>query len=197
MSDRPWRGPVNQLIYGLMFSPLLDDTALDNLADAITTRRGLSLPPDAYYDAITAALDSGDLSGLIETPHGEADLIDFLRRLRARLDELRPWPVPAFSKLPATEWPSFARAKPIAQIEETLLQTQDRLRERFDPLPDGDGTIRVLLLKLRDGETVGLLGASGPGRITLLQRDPGDPEQTINAYAEASGLPRELLTPLH
>lgn len=85
-----WRGPVNQLLYGLIYATALDDRAVRQMAQAIVDRSYLVEGPEVYLDAIEAALASAaTLSGAFEIPHSEEQLRDFLTRLADRLRTLR------------------------------------------------------------------------------------------------------------
>ena len=86
MADVQWRGPVNQILYGVMFTPALDDTVVAEMADAMASRRYFLDGPETYRSAILAALGSSDrLVDALETPHSEADFRAFLSRLADRL----------------------------------------------------------------------------------------------------------------
>jgi hypothetical protein len=200
LAGRSWRGGINQILYTLMFVRRLDNEAVDNVARAIVERGVLSEGPAAYYDSIAAALKTTEqLTGDIETPHDDVSFRDFLHRLLTRLDALRPWPEPTFTKLPIAEWDTFAHGRAIARLENTTMNVQDRLRERFEKLPVGEGNLVGLILQLKSGQAVALMGSYEPGnRVTLLQRDDSaDPEATIDAFVEATGFPREKITPVH
>ncbi|WBC13414.1 hypothetical protein O7600_19995 [Micromonospora sp. WMMA1998] len=93
MASDDWKGIVNQILYGLMFTPQLDDDTAGQMAAAMVERRYFGAGPDAYADAIVQALRyDGPLTDEIDTPHGEAAFRDFLGRLGTRLEALRPWP---------------------------------------------------------------------------------------------------------
>jgi hypothetical protein len=196
-ADGQWRGVVNQIVYGLIFAKRLDDAVVDDVARNIVARGTLRASPEVYREAITRALASATLEDPFDTPHTEAELRDFLARLGERLDQLRPWPEPRFTKVDISEWPSFEGGRAIARIERTKMQVEASLREAFDRLPIGDGGLSGLILALPSGRTVALLGRSGVGnRVILLQREPGDPAATIAAFREATGLPEDEVAPL-
>ncbi|HEX6682846.1 MAG TPA: hypothetical protein VF062_08625 [Candidatus Limnocylindrales bacterium] len=195
MSTPDWQGTANKIVYYVMFTPRLDDKVVDDVAEAILQRRSLADGPQVYYDALTSAANM-DLSNLISSEHSADDLRHFFQRLHDRLDKARPWPEPAYAVVPLTEWDS-ARQQAIARIELTTMQVTSRLRKSFLSLPHGDGTIPALILRLRDGREVGLLGAHGIGnRVTLLQRGEGDPTEVVHAFSGATGIAEEEITPL-
>lgn len=85
-----WKGVINQILYGLMFTPHLSDDTADQVAAAMVERRYFGAGPDAYANAIVqAGRYGGPLTDEIETPHGEEAFRDFLGRLGTRLDALR------------------------------------------------------------------------------------------------------------
>jgi hypothetical protein len=88
-----WRGPVNQILYCLLFTGDLDATVVDGIAQAMVARSYLIEGPAAYAEAISGALAfDGLLNEEIETPHSEEQIRSFLSRLAERLDALKPWP---------------------------------------------------------------------------------------------------------
>jgi hypothetical protein len=88
-----WRGRINAVLYGLIFTRELDDAAVRTTADALVAGRTMPGGPAAYYAAIGPALQSGEpLNEIIEAPHSEEAIRDFLARLAVELDARRPWP---------------------------------------------------------------------------------------------------------
>ncbi|MFX0591645.1 hypothetical protein [Melissospora conviva] len=197
MNTAQWRGLVDHILYAVMFRQSLDDAAVDSTARTILSRQGLAAGPEAYSAAADLALASADpLTQSFDTPHSEQDLRAFLGRLRHRLEELRPWPEPSYVRLPIENWQSFAAARPIAQVGQSLMNVQDRLAERFERLP-GDPTRSVLILRLESGHTVGLVGSYQPaGPVTLLQRDPGPPQPVIAALLASTAVSDDMVVPL-
>jgi hypothetical protein len=198
MSEIDWRGPVNQLLYGLTYVKQITDEVVERIAQNAVQRRALGLGPEVYYGAASEALASGeDLSEDQTSPHGHHERADFLRRLLARLDELRPWPEPAFTKVDTAQWPTFNRAVPLARLDASVNEVRDLLGEMFDGIgAEGQG-LNALILRLKTGETVGLMGAYGPGqRVTLLRREPGDAATVRQHFQEATGFPAEKITAL-
>ncbi|MEV4754644.1 hypothetical protein AB0J86_05970 [Micromonospora sp. NPDC049559] len=193
-----WRPQLNAILYTLTYAPSLDAATVRATADNIVGRGSLRAGPQTYHDALTAALASGEqLTRDLGGEHGEAGVRDFVTRLLHRLDELRPWPEPAYERQPIDQWPTFDHGRPVARVGQSLMNVQDRLRERFEKLPIGDGSLLGLILRLNTGETVALLGSYEKGnRPTLLQREPGDPRATIDAFRAATGLDENAVVPL-
>jgi hypothetical protein len=83
------RGRINQLLYGVdAVRDLRDDAVLARLADSIINHRGFTRPAEEYVEAIEAVLREGHLheqTSALTRRHMEPELLDFLRRLAARL----------------------------------------------------------------------------------------------------------------
>ena len=93
MANREWKGRINAILYGLIFTRELDDASVRSTADAVLDGRTMPLGVTAYYGAIEPALRSGEpLNDMIQAPHSEEAIRDFLGRLAAELDARRPWP---------------------------------------------------------------------------------------------------------
>jgi len=198
MTRRPadlWRGTINQILYGAQ-GGRLDDETVDRTARAMIDYRVFVAGPATYLSAIEQALRSTDtlVEGLpVRLQEGE--FRDFLSRIRERLVALQPWPEPRFRKLPVSQWPSFGGARAVARIDRSVQGVADRLPSIFDQVEIGEVRLPVLILRLRTGEDVALLGSvdSKSQSVTLLQREPGDPRATIEHFTEFTGLPAEPL----
>jgi hypothetical protein len=196
MMTADWRGPVDQLLYSVMFDRALDDATVDRTARAVLDGRTLTAGPGAYVDAVGAALASDErLSASFDTPHDEATFRDFLARLRHRLEQSRPWPEPPYVRLPVEQWPTFGSARPVARLGPSLMAVRDRLAERFERLP-GDDSRYGLILRLNSGHTVAVVGSYQPGPATLLHRDPGDAATVLAAFLAATGLDPAMAVPV-
>jgi hypothetical protein len=199
MDDEPVRGYVNAVLYGVQFVRDLDDDLVRRMADSMINQRHFPNPPSGYAAAIRAVLADGRIpaQGLaMSGPHPEGELLDFLRRLDRHLDELRPWPRPAFLKLEVERWGEFAGARAIAYVDESIHDLTGRLNRGFDEV-EIDGKRRpVAILELRSGDLVALLGR--PGRqqpaFTLLQRDASDPDDVVARFCEYTKVPPERVT---
>ena len=90
-----WKGVVNQILYGLIFTPKLDETTAAKMATAMVERRYFGDGPEVYADAIAQALPyHGPLTDEIDTPHSEEQFRAFLHWLGSHLDAQRPWQQP-------------------------------------------------------------------------------------------------------
>jgi hypothetical protein len=125
-----WRGPINGLLYGLIFTPEITDETVTDCADAALNYTVLGSGPEVYYEAIQKALTSGErLDGLGQLPQfDQAQIAEFLRALADRLDALRPWPEPKFLRLQASSWARFAHAVPVARLETSILGSERSCR---------------------------------------------------------------------
>ena len=191
-----WRGTINQILYGAQ-QGRLDDEAVQRYAQLMVDYRVFVDGPDVYLAAIDQALHSAvTLVDGLPVTLDEGEFRDFLRRLRERLVALQPWQPPRFRKLPASHWAAFGDAKGIARIEKSVQSVADRLPSIFDYVTIGDVRLPVLILRLRTGEDVALMGSvdSKARSVTLLQREQRDPAETIEHFTEFTGLQVEPIS---
>jgi hypothetical protein len=192
-----WRGPINALLYGLIYAPEITDEVVAGCADAAVNYTVLGDGPAVYYQAIQEALSSGEpLDNLRQLPQfDEAQIAGFLRALAKRLDALRPWPEPRFVRLDASTWATFSDAVPIARLDASILRIRNIVRGVFEPAGDDQPGRYVLMLKLDTGETVGLLGSPGPKeKVTLLTVAGVDAATVIEHFVAATGFPPDQIT---
>jgi hypothetical protein len=192
-----WRGPINGLLYGLIFAPEITDELVAGCADAAVNYTVLGDGPEVYYEAIHEALASGErLDGLGQLPQfDQAQVADFLRAVATQLDALRPWPEPEFRRLDPATWATFANAVPIARLDDSMLGLRNIVRGVFEPAGDSQPGRYVLMLKLATGETVALLGSPGPKeKVTLLTDAADNPADVIEHFTAATGFPSDKVT---
>jgi hypothetical protein len=196
-------GLINQISYRLQFVPdLSDEAVLRRAADDLINQISFLQPVEEFYEAVVFTVHKGHLSPMaLEIAgerHSEAELLAFLARLAQHLDERRPWPRPAFLKLDVEQWSTFADAKPIARINRPMHQINGILNNSFDTVPIGAETLPVMILELRSGEVVALMGSVNPRStvFALMQRDPGDPAEVIAHFCELTGFSPEEVVPL-
>jgi hypothetical protein len=195
-----WRGPINGLLYGLIFAPEITDELVAGCADAAVNYTVLGDGPEVYYKAIHEALASGEqLDGLGQLRQfDQAQIAGFLRALAAQLDALRPWPEPQFRRVEADTWTTFRRAVPIARLNASIPQVTDVLHKGFRPAGDGEPGLQVLMLRLATGENIALLGSYRRGEeVTLLTDAVVNPAEVIEHFAAATGFPADEITRIH
>jgi hypothetical protein len=196
------RGLVNQILYGIdRVADLTDETMVARCADSLINQRHFLQPVGEYAEAINLTVRAGRLAGdalEMSRHHLEAELLDFLARLAQYLDERRPWPRPAFLKLDVEQWSTFGDAKPIARINRPMHQINGILNNSFDTVPIGAEKLPVMILELRSGDVVALMGSIDPRStvFALMQRDPGDPTALLARFRELTGFAPEDVVPL-
>lgn len=190
------RGVMNQLFYPIDGAPDLSDATAARLVDNIIEGRLFSAPVTDFAAAIDQTLRAGGLHPQTVSStrrYTEPELMEFLGRVARALDSRRPWPPPRFAKLDVAEWPSFGSATPIARIDRPAHQLTGALGYSLDRV----GQLPVLILRLRTGEVVALLGSVDPRATSfaLLQRDPGDPSEIIAHFRTLTGFhPTDITT---
>ncbi|HKH51607.1 MAG TPA: hypothetical protein VKA77_07390 [Mycobacterium sp.] len=194
-----WRGPVNALLYGIIFAPEITDEVVAACAEAAVNYTVLGDGPEVYYEAIQKALTSGErLDNLGQLPQfDQAQIAGYLRAVATQLDALRPWPEPKFRRLSAATWTTFANAVPIARLDASILRVRSIVRGVFEPAGDAQPGRYVLMLKLATGETVALLGSHGPQeKVTLFTDAADNPAEVIEHFRTATGFPPDKITPI-
>jgi hypothetical protein len=194
----PWLGTSNTVLYSLQRDQELNDAVVTRIARAVLEEPLWDLTPEQEYAALAEALRSdAQLTGLMPGRHNEEEYRDFLRRLLARLDAMRPWPEPPFRPLGISHWDSFAQAQLIARLGLDNLKIQERLRRGFSKVEDPDR--EVLMLRLTSGDEIALVNPWWPGSTdtAVLQGDPGRrPQQVLAAFLDATPFTADEVTPL-
>jgi hypothetical protein len=189
-------GYINAMAFKVQFVPnLADESVVDRAADDLINQISFMHPVEEFYDALAYTVGRGRIQPqaleIVEGFHTEPELLAFFARLVARLDELKPWPKPRFLKRDISVWETFSHAKAIAQITAPETTVVGRLNNSFDRVPAGTGMLPVIVLELRTGETVAIVGSADPRStvFTLMQRDPGDPDEVVEHFRELAGFP--------
>ncbi|MCX4093068.1 hypothetical protein [Nocardia sp. alder85J] len=149
---------------------------------------------DEFHPAFTRAVTSATLPAatlLAAEGHTEAEILTFLRQLLAELERRRPWPDPAFLEADATEWPSAGAGLPIGWVELPTALVEHAVKATFDESEDG---APVLVLRLRGGQLVALIGEAGdrPSRFVVVLPDADgqqDADDVIGYLVGYAGLP--------
>lgn len=201
MDDNEVSGLMTLFLYGIDKATDLGPSIVDLMADDLVNQLHYRQPVQDYFDAFGVVLSRGQvppraLEGVQR--YSPAEVLDFVARLHAKLDQQRPWPRPRFTKLGLSEWPSFATAKGIARIAALSSEVEARFNGDFDKVSTGAGDLPVMILELRSGEKVAIMGSTERGSrvYTLLARDPSNPAATIDHFREVSGFTDDQLAPL-
>lgn len=191
-----WQGTSNTVLYSIQAEPELGDAVVARIARALLEQPLSDLTPEQEYAALAEALRSGaQLTEFMPGRHSEERYRDFLRRLLARLDAMRPWPEPPFRPLDMSHWDGFAGAQPVARLSSDYLNIQERLHRAFTKAGDQE----VLMLRLKSGDEVALVNPWWPENndTAVLRRDPGrSPEQVLAAFLDATPFSSDEITPL-
>jgi len=186
-----WRLPVNEILFGLIFTRELTDEVIEWNANSALQYESLDLGPAVYCRAIDEALASGErLDGLDQVPQfSQHEIADFLQALASRLETLRPWPEPRFRLLYENPWGSLREADKIAELDIRMKDLSHLFRRPFDPAGEGREGKYVLMVRLQTGETIALLGSHVRGeRVSLLSQGADDPETVIAHFIQATEL---------
>jgi hypothetical protein len=181
-----WRGYVNQITYGTDLRAPVDDSLLSRLADELIRQRYFRDPVETYYQAAIDALQSSE-SVRLDDDQDEGAVRDLLNRLLRELDERRPWPEPPFRSLPIDVWQVLQDAPVIGRLSAYPMDVQARLYRSFSGGESSSPESRVIVLRLRSGQEVGLRAASfSEPHVDMYSTS--DPESTRAAFQDLTGL---------
>jgi hypothetical protein len=195
------RGVMNQLFYPIDGAPDLSDATAARLVDNILDGRHYALGVEDFAAAIGQVLQAGALHPQtveMSRRYSEPELLEFLGRVARQLDERRPWPPPMFTKLDVSQWDSFGDATVLARVNRPTHAINGATKHRFDSVPAGEGKLPVLILRLRTGEVVALMGSVDPRSTSfvLLHRGPGNPAEALNHFLELTGFRPDDVVPV-
>ncbi|WP_157119939.1 hypothetical protein [Nocardia xishanensis] len=195
-----------QLVVQLCASMVyLDDlSGAEIVADAATDlidRISYAPTVEEFYPALAQAVAAETVPELAVDLAGgftEEQILDFLRRLVAELDQRRPWPEPALVPVDPRTWPSIGSSAPIGWVDIFISDLEWAVKAAFADVPDGDNPL--LVLRMRGGQLVALVGDEEPNPTRFLvllpdaddQQDPGEVTDYLMRYAglrvESEGL---------
>ncbi|MEV6599525.1 hypothetical protein AB0M36_22100 [Actinoplanes sp. NPDC051346] len=200
MDELQAEGLTNHILYGIdQDENLKDPDLLDRYVTFMINQRYFSRPIEEYEQAVAATLGKGALSARslgFSQRYGEAELLGFLADLFQRMQDRKPWPRPPFRKIPASRWDDVALDEVVARVRLSQMQLQGYLK-RFDRVPLGDGKVPVILLELRTGERVAVIGSADPREsFTVLRRRQDDQRQVLQHFLECTEIPADAVEPL-
>ncbi|MGW5754895.1 hypothetical protein [Nocardia rhamnosiphila] len=186
-----WDSVVRALLYHVQFEPAVDDAVARRVATALIEDPLWQLTPDREYEILAAALRSRNpLPPERPSNMDDGEVLAFLSLIVSHMDALRPWPVRDLTVLPEDRLAEFASLGPIATVNLTVDDIEDRLDILFDFDEDyGD----FLLLRVKSGTEVGLLSPldAENGRVDVVGTPPaGSAREVLDELAAASNLDR-------
>ncbi|NMO50147.1 hypothetical protein HH310_02940 [Actinoplanes sp. TBRC 11911] len=192
MDQNQARGVLNQLLYPIDGAPDLSDATAARLVDNMIEGRLFSASVADFAAAIDQTLQAGALhpqTAETSRRYTEPELFEFLRRVARQLDARRPWPAPRFTKLDVSQWDTFGDAPAIARIERPTHQITGVVGYSFDHVPAGEAKLPVLILRLRTGDVIAIMGSVDPRSMsfTLLHRGHDRPADVIAHFRDLTG----------
>jgi hypothetical protein len=201
MPEAGWRGILNHLLYVVQFDRELSDATIDEIAEKMVVRRGLTAGPEVYYQALSQALHAEYLVGPQSIPmaiqHDDSMLRDVIARLLPRLDARRPWPAARFIQLPVGDWP-WEQAPTVATIRAGFHDVMGRTWHIFDSVRDDGVLTNVMVLRQRTGEVIALVVAGprpadrGSTSFRVLE---GEPAEALASFMELTGFTEDVVVP--
>lgn len=189
------RGVMNQLLHPIDGAPDLSDATAARMVTNLIDGRLFRPPVAEFAAAIGQVLGAGALhpqTAAMSRRYTEAELLDYLGRVAHQLEERKPWPPPLLTKLDVSLWPSFGDATVIARIDRPMHAVKGAIRQQFDEVPTADGARPVVILRLRTGEVVAVLGSTS---FVLLHRGSEDPAEVLAHFREATTFRPEDISP--
>ncbi|OIJ62769.1 hypothetical protein WN71_037820 [Streptomyces mangrovisoli] len=189
---------LTAVLYCLQFSRELGDAEVERIARTVLDRPFSDLTAEEQYADLEAALATDDWErDLAWQPHDAASVRQFLRRLLARLDALRPWAEPPYRALGLDRWHAYRCGTPLAHVR-LRAPSQDVLHARLRTVPDDPHGLRAVVLRLRSGDEVALVAAPLPDGYdaVLLAVAPHRPAAEVTeAFVTHTGCPPDRVTP--
>jgi hypothetical protein len=195
-------GVVTEILYSIdKVSDLNDPETQERLVTFMINRRSFPRGIEEYDEAIEQVLRDGRIPPRalgFSIRDSEEEQLQFLRTVHDRMEARKPWPPPAFVKIPVQTWDEMELSKAIAQVNRPKHRLEGVLHESFDNVPIGDDTIPVMFLQLRSGDRVALIGSVDPRSLvfTLMRQGDGDLTALIAHFSEMTRIPLEEITTL-
>lgn len=192
---RPDSGPAwPQLVLGIVrfveFEAVLDDGLADRVARLMVGSRTFHAPARRQAEAIDRALaGSVPMPPAGPVPREEPEVRDFLRRLRGRLESLRPWPAWRYGQVPLAEW-GTGPVRPVARLALSPQSVTNELGVLFEPSDEGGVSMEYAVVQVFDGPRVALAREVGAPTLatTVLYRGDDPAEVVLGQFLDATGL---------
>lgn len=194
-TNMAWRGAIAQILYCVQYVAVLDGRVASEMSRAIIARQCLSDGPQAYLDAVDAALLQDGSVCVVSTPHDDNNIRPFLHALAGQIRRNHPWSSPPALDLRLDDWTRlFGTAQPVGRIELRQLEVSQLLGFEF-----GDITgVREpgLLLRLKSGAVVGLLAPEtiSDSGVAIFSGGEVDARQAVDEISRMIGLHPSNLT---
>jgi hypothetical protein len=188
-------GVVTEILYSIdKVADLHDPQTQDRLVTFMINRRSFPRGIEEYDEAIEQVLRDGRIPPRalgLSTRYSEEEQLRFLGDVHDRMEARKPWPRPAFVKVPVRTWDEMGVGRAVAQITKPAHRLQGVFNNSFDRVPVGDDTMPVMFLELRSGDRVAVIGSVDPRSsvFTLMQQGDGDPAALIARFSDATGIP--------
>ena len=202
MDPRVADGLIQGVLYAIDKVRDLDDAAAqDRYVQFMIDRRYFPGTVGEYAEAISQTLRDGKLgprSDDLSRRFSQAQQLAFLAALDAKIAARKPWPRPAFVKVPVERWEDLGAVTAIARMTSSLMDLEGVLNTSFDQVPVGDGRLPVVQLELRSGDVVAVVGSVDPhsAAFTLMRRGNAEAADVIAHFREVTGLKPENVEPL-
>ncbi|WP_446221743.1 hypothetical protein ACTWPB_17765 [Nocardia sp. IBHARD005] len=127
-----WQGIVNSILYSVQFESELNDGVVNRIAYALLTEPLSSLTPDDEYQSLSDGLAADTpLPNAVPMRQESTELREFLSRVVARMDNMRPWPELPYHRLPEDSISDFKNAIPIARISSSVNDIETSISRGF------------------------------------------------------------------
>ncbi|MFD3744479.1 hypothetical protein [Nocardia sp. NPDC058633] len=192
-----WNGLISRLFYGIQFESDLSDDLAARIAGALIAEPIETLTVDEEYSILTNGIQHNfPLPTIVEMKQGSAELYEFVQRIVAQMDAMRPWAEPEYLQL-SSDWLSvFESSQPIARITIPVPGLEGRLARGFNRSSE-DGPF--LLLRLRSGAIVGFFSPVWAGSNDVMLVGAGidyKPESILRELIDTGRIEADRILPL-
>ncbi|KAF0848197.1 hypothetical protein [Nocardia caishijiensis] len=192
-----WQGVVNAILYSVQFEKELDNSVVDRIAYALLTEPLGTFTQEDEYRILTDGLAAGTpIPEVVSMPEGAAELREFLNRIVARMDAMRPWPSLPYHRLSADSVSAFKNAVPIARISTSVNDIEARISRGFYWGTDF-GTF--IPLKMKSGRVLGMFTPfwdDSDDLVLVTATDEPEPSAAIEELLSATRIDPAQVVPL-